>query len=114
MRDLVIPVVGDLSGPSALAAIGRHLASRRIRLAALYTSNVEFYLYGQGTFPKFIKNLGQIPRSRGSVVIRSIFGRPWMGRLGDSSTSQLQPVGELLSGFSGGRIRSYGQLITEK
>ena len=113
-RDLIIPVVGDLSGPTAVSSIGRLLASRRKRLSAFYTSNVEFYLYRQGTFPEFIANLRRIPRAERSVVIRSIFGRPWMGRPGDSSTSQLQPIGELVTGFSDGQFRSYGQLIAER
>jgi hypothetical protein len=113
-RDLVIPVVGDLSGPSALSAIGRTLSSRRHRLTTFYTSNVEFYLYGQGTFPKFVASLTRIPRSSRSVVIRSIFGRPWMGRPGDSSTSQLQLVSDLVKGHAEGRFKTYGQLVTEK
>lgn len=112
LRDLVIPVVGDLSGPSALSAIGRLLVARRQPLGAFYTSNVEFYLFREGTFPKFVANLRQLPRTPRSVVIRSIFGRPWSGRVGDASTSQLQAVTDLVSRFSDGRIRSYGQLIT--
>src|SRR5687768_8064530 len=53
-RDLIIPVVGDLGGPAALAAIGRLLTRRGERLSAFYSSNVEFYLYRQGTFPQFV------------------------------------------------------------
>lgn len=113
-RNLVIPVVGDLSGPSALAAIGRQIGARRKRLTAFYTSNVEFYLYRQGTFPRFVDTLRRIPRARGAVVIRSVFGRPWTGRPGDGSTSITQPVAELLRGFTGGRFRSYGQLVEER
>jgi hypothetical protein len=96
-RDLVIPVVGDLSGPSALAAIGKLLASRGERLTAFYASNVEFYLYREGTFPKFVSNLRQIPRAPNAVIIRSIFQR--FGSAGrrpkDNSTSELQPIDEL-------------------
>ena len=43
-RDLIIPVVGDLSGPSAVTAIGRALSARRERLSAFYVSNVELSL----------------------------------------------------------------------
>jgi len=111
-RDLIIPVVGDLGGPSAMAAIGRMLAARRQPLSAFYTSNVEFYLYGQGTFERFAENLRQIPRTEPSVVIRSVFGRSGgYGRPGDASTSQLHPVQDLLSGVADGRFRSYSQLV---
>ena len=110
-RDLVIPVTGDLSGPTAVAAIGRLLAARGERLAAFYVSNVEFYLFGAGTFGRFIANLGRIPHTRNSVVIRSVFGRfAAPARAGDASTSQLQSVEELLRDHAAGRIRSYADI----
>ena len=95
-RDLVIPVVGDLSGPSAVAGIGRTLEARRERLSAFYVSNVEFYLYRAGTFPRFLANLGKLPHTPNSVVIRSIFGRSTAARPGDASVNQLQTIDELL------------------
>lgn len=107
-RDLVIPVTGDLSGPSAVAAIGRRLGGHGERLSAFYVSNVEFYLFGAGTFPKFVANLGRVPHAPNSVLIRSVFGRfATGGRPGDASASHLQPVDELLREHAAGRIRSY-------
>ena len=114
-RGLVIPVVGDLSGPTALAAVGRLIAARRETLSALYASNVEFYLYGQGTFPRFAGNLRQLPHNGRSVIIRSVFGRYLgIGRPADVSTSQLDSVSDLLDAFGGGRLRSYGELVSRK
>jgi hypothetical protein len=111
-RDLIVPVVGDLSGPSALSAIGKLLATRKEPLSAFYTSNVEFYLFGQGVFPRFVANLQQIPHTQRSVIVRSVFGRYLVAaRPGDGSTSHLHPVGDLISGFADGRFRSYGQLV---
>jgi hypothetical protein len=110
-RDRIVPVVGDLSGPSALHAIGRLLATERRQVSAIYTSNVEFYLYRQNTHPQFIANLQRLPRSERSVIVRAVFGRfATHGRPGDASTSELQPLGELLRGFQAGLFRSYGQL----
>lgn len=113
-RDLVIPVVGDVSGPSAVAAIGRLLSARRERLSAFYISNVEFYLFGEGAFPRFVANLGAVPRHHNSVVIRSVFGRFALGGLrpGDGSVSRVQPVQDLLAEFSGGRIQRYMDLVS--
>jgi hypothetical protein len=107
-RDLVVPVVGDLSGPSALAAIGRALSARGLKLSALYTSNVEFYLFGEGTFGDFTANLRRVPYSSRSVIVRSVFGR-WAG--GGGSSSHTQPVAALLDALDHGRIRSYGDLV---
>ncbi len=108
-RDLVIPVVGDLSGPRALAAIGALLRERGQRLSAFYVSNVEFYLFGDGRFDRFIGNLGGMPRAEHGVVIRSVFGR--YARYGGGSSSHLQSVNELVTGFAKGRFHDYGELI---
>lgn len=111
-RDRVIPVVGDISGPSALQAIGRAMAARNERLSAFYVSNVEFYLFGQGSYPRFVTNLRGMPRAKSAVLIRSVFGRYLaVGRPGDASTSQLQDVEELIGGYDDGRYRSYGALV---
>ncbi|HET7698633.1 MAG TPA: hypothetical protein VFK57_23155 [Vicinamibacterales bacterium] len=110
-RDLVIPVTGDLSGPSALIAIGRLIAARGERLSAFYVSNVEFYLFGAGTFGRFAANLERLPRTPNSVLIRSVFGRfAAPARSGDASSQHLQPVVELLREHAAGRIRSYGDI----
>ncbi len=90
-RDLVIPVVGDLAGPTAVRAIGRELARRHLRLAAFYTSNVEFYLARAGTSEAFEANLASVPRLPGAVVIRAVFGRFEGG-----SRSVLQSIDELV------------------
>ena len=111
-RDLVIPVVGDLGGPSALTAIGRLLAVRHEPLSAFYTSNVEFYLFRDGRFPGFVANLARIPRTERAVIIRSIFNRfAIAARPGDDSVSRLQRVDELLAAAARGDIRGYLDLI---
>jgi hypothetical protein len=90
-RDLIIPVVGDVSGSHALRAIGRAIASRGERVSAFYISNVESYLYRDGAYGRFTANLNGLPRDARSVMIRSIFG-------GASSTSAVLSIDELLAG----------------
>ena len=90
-RDLIVPVVGDVSGPHALRAIGQTVAARAQRVAAFYISNVESYLYRDGAYGRFRANLSGLPRDARSVMIRSIFG-------GASSTSAVQPMDEMLAG----------------
>lgn len=87
-RDAVIPVVGDVSGPSALSAIGEAVADREEHITAFYISNVEFYLSGE-RYEQFIDNLGRLPRAPGGVMIRSIFG-------GGRSRTMTQPLDELV------------------
>jgi len=97
-RDRVIPVVGDLSGPTALVAIGHLLADKGETLSAFYASNVEFYLDRQGSYQRFVNNLGRLPHTSRSVIIRSIFNRGIGG-----SVSEVRPVEEVLKQSAVGR-----------
>ena len=113
-KDLVIPVVGDVSGPTAMGAIAKLLESRGDRLSVFYASNVEFYLFGEGTFGRFVENLGRLPHNSSSVLIRSVFryfGRT-MPRPGDGSVSQVEKIDTLLSETATGRIQRYGDLVS--
>jgi hypothetical protein len=107
-RDLIIPVVGNLSGPSALASIGSFIKQRGDTLGAFYASNVEFYLFGEGTFRDFVTNLRRVPHTNHSLIIRSVFGR-W--RSLDGSSSHTQSVAAMLDAVQNGRIRSYRELV---
>jgi hypothetical protein len=111
-RDLVVPVVGDLSGPSAVKAIGAALMARNERLSAIYVSNVEFYLFRYGTFGRWADNLARLPHTPNSVVIRSIFGRFGAARPADASVSRVQSVAELVREHAAGRIRSYADIAS--
>jgi hypothetical protein len=115
-RDLVIPVVGDLAGPSAVANIGKAIAARGEQLSAFYVSNVEFYLFREGTFARFIANLKRVPHTGNAVVIRSFFARaPVMpARPGDNSVSQVASINDLILGVDSGRVRSYADLAGAK
>jgi hypothetical protein len=91
-KNLVIPVVGDLAGPTALVGIGNVLKRRGDRLSAFYTSNVEFYLARSGGLDRFRRNLAQMPRTPAAVIIRSVFGR-----FNGGSTSVIENVGDALA-----------------
>jgi hypothetical protein len=112
-RDGVVPVVGDLSGPHAVAAIGQVMTERGQRLSAFYVSNVENYLFRDGSYARYLENLKRLPRSDRSLIIRAIFGGY---SLPDSvpgyySTSTVQNLNELLANCAAGRCRSYYDLL---
>jgi hypothetical protein len=112
-KDNVIPVVGDLSGPHAVAAVGQLMAQRGEKLSAFYVSNVENYLFRNGAYTKYLDNLKRLPRSDRSLIIRSIFGGY---SLADSvpgyySTSTVQNLNELLANCAAGKCRSYFELL---
>jgi len=97
-RDLVIPVTGDLSGRHALTAIGRLLTTRQQQVSAVYASNVEFYLARSGMLDRFLDNLHALPRAGHAVLIRSRFG-------GGGSSSEIQPISQLVGTRAAGRPR---------
>jgi hypothetical protein len=112
-RDAVIPVVGDLSGPHAVAAIGQLMAQRGERLAAFYVSNVENYLFRNGAYTRYIENLKRLPHSDRSLIIRSIFGGYALPESapGYYSTSTVQNLNELLTTCGAGKCRSYFEVL---
>ena len=115
-RDLIVPVVGDVSGSHAMAAIAAEMTTRGTPLSAFYISNVEQYLYQDGRFPAFVTNLKQLPQNERSTIIRSIFPSGYRGALpqssGDSySTSLTQGVDVMLRDVAAGRYRTYADLV---
>jgi len=111
-RNLIIPVVGDLSGPHALVAIGDELRLRGLAISAFYASNVEQYLFQQGGFPTFARNVAGLPRAPNSVFIRSYFrGRHPRNVPGYASTQLLGSIDDFVTEFNAGMYRSYSDLV---
>jgi hypothetical protein len=101
VRDLhragrIVPVVGNLAGEHALVEMGEVLREMDVTLSAFYASNVEFYLWQEGTFGRWQANLAALPTAANAVVIRSYFGNfgaPHPSSVaGYYSTQILQPV----------------------
>ncbi len=112
-RDGVIPVVGDFAGTHALAAMGHWMTEHQEHLSAFYVSNVEDYLFRDGSIGPYVENLKRLPHNSRSVVIRSIFGR-WAqpeAAPGYYSASTVQNLNELLANFSAGKYRTYPDLL---
>ncbi len=114
--DRIIPVVGDLAGRHALRSIGADIASRGLSLSALYTSNVEFYLSGDGSFNRYVANIEMVPRDSNSIIIRSYFGNRFRRRhplavSGYYMSQLLERVDTLLSLWGRGLLRSYGDVV---
>jgi hypothetical protein len=71
-KNLIIPIVGDFSGPKALRAIGQYLKEHNATVAAFYVSNVEQYL--RGTWGNFCTNVASLPLDEKSTFIRASWG----------------------------------------
>jgi hypothetical protein len=116
-QDMIVPVVGDLSGPQAMKAIGQYIAEIKERVSAFYVSNVEFYLQRQGTFDKFAENLKSLPIDNRSVIIRSYFNyyapaHP-QAEPNHFSTQLMERIDDLIKQCASGECESYNDIVTK-
>jgi hypothetical protein len=115
-KNLIVPLVGDFAGPKTLKRVGQYLKDRNAVLSAVYTSNVEMYLFQQGDdWKRFYENVGDIPQNAASTFIRFTIGRrrffdPDAGILAQRS-QMWSPVQETLAAVRAQEIDDYPGLI---
>ncbi|MEP7383119.1 MAG: hypothetical protein ABI910_15620 [Gemmatimonadota bacterium] len=116
MRNLVVPLVGDFAGAKALRAVGTYLTSHDAVVSAIYTSNVEQYLFrGDDAWRRYYANVATLPLDDRSLFVRAVFNYagsrdPGMPR-GPRSVTMLSPVRELLAAVGTGAVSSYWDVI---
>lgn len=112
LRNRIVPVVGDLAGGHAMREMGTVLRELATPLSAIYTSNVEYYLWQDRSIDRWMDNLAALPTAEDAVVIRSYFpnagGQHPSALPGYWATQSLQSVRTL----SNGPFRSYWDLVT--
>lgn len=115
-RDRIIPVVGNLAGDHALAAIGDEVRRRGLVVSALYTSNVEYYLMLDRIFEHFAATVAEsLPYDDTSVLIRSYFGRGWphpQNLRGYYATQLAEPLSSFVEEQRAGGYTSYAELVS--
>jgi hypothetical protein len=113
-KNLIIPVVGDFGGKKALANVGDYLQKSGLTVTAFYTSNVEQFLFDNGSFKTFAENVRRLPINERSLFIRAVSGRySHPAQLsGHRLTTLLQQMTVFLKDFDEGRYQNYYNLIT--
>jgi hypothetical protein len=112
-QNRMIPVVGDLSGPHALASVGREIAARGLRVSAFYTSNVEQYLMNGPGFNRFAETVATLPIDEKSVIIRSYMrGGHAHNVPGYTSTQIVERIDAFVAVQREGGYMSYVDLVT--
>jgi hypothetical protein len=71
-KNLIIPIVGDFTGPKALRAIGKYLKEHEMTVVAFYLSNVEQYL--RMRWGSFCANVASLPIDEKGTFIRASWG----------------------------------------
>ena len=73
-KNLLVPVVGNFSGPKAIRAVGDYIRTKGATVSAFYLSNVEQYLYQDRIWGNFCRNVATLPLETSSTFIRSVRG----------------------------------------
>jgi hypothetical protein len=71
-RNLLVPVVGNFSGPKAIRAVGDYIRMKGATVSTFYLSNVEQYLYRDRIWNTFCRNVASLPLEPSSTFIRSV------------------------------------------
>jgi hypothetical protein len=98
-RDAIIPVVGNVAGGHAMRALAHTIAEHGSHVSAFYVSNIESYLFRDGSYAQFVDNVSRLPHDANSVVIRAIFGG------GGASRSATERIDELVARAQTDRLR---------
>ena len=127
----IIPIVGDFAGPQAIKRVGQYVAARHTTITAIYTSNVEQYLFGNNVWRQYYDNVATLPLRDDSTFIRAYFPTgavqiisqiPPPGASGDltnqtppprlvQSSTLLCSVNDLLKAVRAGAIGGYYDVI---
>jgi len=109
-KNLIVPVMGNFAGPKAIRAVGRYARTHGSFISAFYVSNVEQYLFQDGLFDAFAKNVATLPVDERSTFIRSVsvrFGYGGSKTWTDGRATALYPIGEFNRDFQLGLLRAY-------
>ncbi len=115
-RNAIVPITGDFAGPKALRSIGRYLKSHDATVTAIYTSNVEQYLFQSDTnWRRYYANIAALPIDAKTTFIRSVSNRGFQagpgGVYGPRAQTRLCSVADLLKAFNRGQIASYYDVV---
>ncbi len=99
--NLLVPLVGNFGGPTALKAVGKYVRDHGAVVSAFYLSNVEQYLSQDGIWMNFCANVASMPLDAQSTFIRSGQGGRFSGGGGGGR------------GGGGGLVNSLGSIPDE-
>jgi hypothetical protein len=109
--NLIVPIIGDFAGTKAIRAVARYLKEHDTVVNAFYTSNVEQYLFLQGSWGKFYKNVAELPIGPESQFIRWIPKGTRFATPLKRNTNALCPISDFLKAYDKGDIQNYRAVL---
>jgi hypothetical protein len=113
--NLIVPLVGDFAGDGVFQRLGRLLRTNGDIVSVFYVSNVEFYLFRQRTWHRFVENVRELPIDDRSSFIRAYANlhRPHPQMVDDHITvSLVQNMRAFLHNADDGRYRDLWDVVT--
>lgn len=109
-QNRIIPIVGDFAGAKALESISRYLQEHSLRVSVFYISNVEQFLFQNGVFDAYVKNVKALPISSDSLLIRSAISRYRSRYRRPMMTTLMQNLSIFLTEYDQGTYTDYWML----
>jgi hypothetical protein len=110
-KNRIIPIVGDFAGPKALKSVAQYLRAHAYKVSVFYTSNVEMYLFRNGSFDTFAENVKALPITAESLFIRSANNRWRWASPGLHMATTLQYISVFLKDYQAGLYPDYWALV---
>ncbi len=116
LRNLIVPVIGDFAGDKAVRAVGTYLKRHSATVGAVYTSNVEQYLFqSPDAWRRYYDNVATLPLTDRSTFLRAVFNYGGYnfsnGMRRTRSVTMLSSIQDLLEAYRDGRIQGYWDVI---
>lgn len=116
-RNLIVPIIGDFAGEKAVRAVGAYLKRHGATVGAVYTSNVEQYLFqSPDAWRRYYENVATLPLTDRSTFLRAVFNYGGYGLSNGArrarSLTMMCSVEELLGAYREGRISGYWDVIS--
>jgi hypothetical protein len=111
----IIPIVGDLAGDDALRRVAGMLKEQDLEVTCFYLSNVEFYLFGQGRWDPYVRNMRRLPWADNAILIRTCannWRRHPAQMPGYYMTTLLERVRAFFENESAGKNQTYWDMVT--
>ena len=111
----LVPIVADFAGAQAFKTVTNFLRKSGLQVSTFYTSNVEFYLFGQPEWDAYMNNVRTIPATPDAVFIRAYF--PTYGLThplnvpGHRSTTLVHEFAPFVADYIGRRITTYWDVV---
>lgn len=109
----IVPLVGDFAGPKAIRAVGQYAKDQKQIVSVFYLSNVEQYLFTDGSWPRFYANVATLPLDSSSVFIRSVYKQKDCSApihrmvIGSDFLTVLQPMMEVTARYRAKQLKNY-------